>query len=181
VQRDQAQVAGRAQSAARPGDDREFVARAAMANMAGIQLGHLAAERAQRQDVRAFAQRMIDDHLKAQKALADAASGAGVKWPTQLDARHQQLRQRLSSAKGEQFDREYLSAMIDGHREVERQLVERVGEGRDESAPKANVSGEGDEAALASRVDGWAARTLPDVRAHLAQAEEVAGGLESSK
>ena len=85
-----------AQSAAQPTGDHDFVSRAAMSNMAAIQLGHLATKQAQRADVKEFAQTTIEDHLKAQKQLADAASGAGIRWPTKLDDKYRQIEQRLS-------------------------------------------------------------------------------------
>ncbi len=85
-----------AQGAAQPAGDQDFVSRAALFNMAAIQLGHMATKQAQRTDVKEFAQTTIEDHLKAQKQLADAASGAGVRWPTKLDDKYRQIEQRLS-------------------------------------------------------------------------------------
>ena len=71
--------------------EHDFVLQAAMSNMAEIQLGHMATKKAQDAGVKKFAQTMVDDHLKAQQQLADAAYGAGIKWPTQLDERHRQI------------------------------------------------------------------------------------------
>lgn len=153
-----------AQSAAQPAGDLDFVARAAMSNMAAIQLGHLATKKAQSADVKEFAQATIEDHLKAQKQLADAASGAGVKWPTKLDDNYRQIEQRLSKLNNAQFDREYMKAMIDRDRDVEKMLAARAGS-----------AGAGES--LAAKVNQWAATTLPEVRAHLKEAEQVFGQL----
>ena len=114
-----------AQSAAQPTGDHDFVSRAAMSNMAAIQLGHLATKQAQRADVKEFAQTTIEDHLKAQKQLADAASGAGIRWPTKLDDKYRQIEQRLSKLSNDQFDREYMQTMIDRDRDVEKMLAAR--------------------------------------------------------
>ena len=146
--------------------EHDFVSQAAMSNMAEIQLGHLASKKAQHADVKKFAQTMIDGHLKAQQQLADAAYGAGIKWPTKLDEKHRQIQQRLSKVSDEQFDREYMKAMVDGHRDVEKML-----------ATRASVDAGPDEASLAAKVTQWAAKTLPDVRAHLKEAEQVSGEL----
>jgi putative membrane protein len=162
---------GRQQNAVQRAGEHHFVAQAALANMAEIQLGHLAIKKAQQADVKKFAQMMVDDHVKAQKELADAASGAGIQWPTQLDDTHRQLHQRLSTLSNEQFDREYMKAMVDGHRDVEKMLTERVGEGGPAS----------DETSLAGKVNQWAAKTLPAVRAHLERAEQVSGQLAKAK
>jgi len=149
-----------AQGAAQPAGDLDFVARAAMSNMAAIQLGHLATKKAQSADVKQFAQTTIDDHVKAQQQLADAASGAGVQWPKKLDDRYRQVAERLSKLSNDQFDREYMKATIDGHRDAEKMLAGRA-------------STRADEATLAGKVNQWAARTLPDVQTHLKEAEQV--------
>lgn len=147
--------------------EHDFVLHAAMSNMAEIQLGHMATKKAQHPDVKRFAQTMIDDHVKAQQQLADAAYGAGIRWPTKLDETHRQIQQRLSKLSDEQFDREYMKAMVDGHRDVEKMLAARVSTG--EAQP--------DQVSLSAKVNQWAAKTLPDVRAHLKEAEQVYGEL----
>ena len=74
-----------------------------MSNMVAIQLGHLATKKAQHADVKQFAQTTIDDHLKVQQQLADAAYGAGVRWPKKLDESYQQIQQRLSKLSNDQI------------------------------------------------------------------------------
>jgi putative membrane protein len=151
--------------------EHDFVLHAAMSNMAEIQLGHMATKKAQHPDVKRFAQTMIDDHVKAQQQLADAAYGAGIRWPTKLDETHRQIQQRLSKLSDEQFDREYMKAMVDGHRDVEKMLAARVSKG--EAQP--------DQVSLSAKVNQWAAKTLPDVRAHLKEAEQVYGELATGE
>jgi putative membrane protein len=158
-----------AQGAAQPAGDHDFVARAAMSNMAAIQLGHMATKKAQRAEVKEFAQATIEDHLKAQKQLADAASGAGIQWPTRLDDRYRQIEQRLSKLNNDQFDREYVKAMIDRDHDVEKMLTARAG-----------TSG-GNADTLAGKVNQWAAKTLPEVQGHLKEAEQVLGQLGSKE
>ena len=148
--------------------EHDFVSQAAMSNMAAIQLGHLATKKAQHADVKMFAQMTIDENLKAQQQLADAAYGAGIRWPTKLDERHQQIQQRLSKLSDEQFDREYMKAMVDRDRDVEKMLAARV-------------SKDGDQPPLAAKVNQWAAMTLPQIRAHLKEAEQVSGQLEKAE
>jgi putative membrane protein len=158
-------------------DAHDFVLQAAMSNMAEIQLGHMATKKAQDAGVKKFAQTMVDDHLKAQQQLADAAYGAGIKWPTQLDERHRQIQQRLSKLTTEQFDRDYMKAMVDGHRDMEKMLAAR-GDNGGEGVPAPSSGAEKTDApSLAAKVNQWAVRTLPDVRVHLEQAEQVYGAL----
>ena len=158
-------------------DAHDFVLQAAMSNMAEIQLGHMATKKAQDAGVKKFAQTMVDDHLKAQQQLADAAYGAGIKWPTQLDERHRQIQQRLSKLSTEQFDRDYMKAMVDGHRDMEKMLAARGDRGGEGARAPSSSAEKTDEPSLAVKVNKWAAKTLPDVRVHLEQAEQVYGAL----
>ena len=167
-----------AQGAAQPTGDHDFVSQAAMSNMVAIQLGHMATKKAQQAEVQQFAQTTIDDHLKVQQKLADAAYGAGIQWPKKLDERYRQIQQRLSKLSNEQFDREYMKAMIDRHRDVEKMLAARVNNGGSgtDTARTRSISAS-DEPTLAAQVNQWAASTLPEVRAHLKEAEQVFGEL----
>jgi len=149
-----------------PVSEQPFIAQAAMANMAEIQLGHLAVKTSQSQAVKKFAAQIVDDHIKAQNALADAARGEGIQWPKGLDDKHAAIQRQLSTLKGVEFDRLYLKAMIDGHRDVEKALAARAGDtGRATSE-------------LAANVTEWSVNTLPVVRAHLKKADEVSAELE---
>ena len=163
----------------KPVNEREFVSQLAMSNMAAIQLGHLATKKAQHADVKKFAQSTIDDRLKAQQQLADAAYGAGIRWPTKLDEKYRQVQERLSRSSDEQFDREYMKATIDQHRNFEQMLATRANEGSGTARP--TVDGQADGAALAAKVNQWAAMTLPQIRAHLKEAEQVSGQLEKAE
>lgn len=156
------------------GSENSFVSQAALANMAEIQFGHLAVKKAQSAAVKKFGQMMIEDHVKAQQELADAASGVGIQWPKQLDDKHRQIHQRLSSLNGDRFDREYMKTMVDGHRDVETMLAARADAG-------ARPGGDKSDQALAANVNKWVAKTLPTVRAHLKEAEQVQGSLDKGE
>ncbi len=164
----------------KPANEREFVSQLAMSNMAAIQLGHLATKKAQHGDVQKFAKSTIDDRLKAQQQLADAAYGAGIQWPTKLDGKYRQVQERLSRLSDEQFDREYMKATIDQHRDFERMLASRVDTGAS-ADPRPAGDAKSDAAPLAAKVNQWAAATLPEVRAHLKEAEQVSGQLERAE
>ena len=71
-----------------------------------------------------------------------------------------------------------MKAMVDGHRDMEKLLAARGDNGGGEGvrAPSPGA-GKTDEPSLAVKVNQWAARTLPDVRVHLEQAEQVYGAL----
>ncbi len=151
----------------------DFVRKAAAANSAEIQLGQLASQRAQNPDVKQFAQKMVTDHTLALDQLTDAAKGSGLEVSRELDAPHQAIYEKLSGLKGAAFDREYMTAMVNGHQQVESMLAARGG---GTSADSTDVSSDRG-ATAAARLDQWAAKTLPEVRSHLAEARKISDRL----
>jgi putative membrane protein len=122
------------QQASKPLDAREFINHMTIANMAEIQLGKLAADRGMINDVKGFGTRMVDDHTKANQELTQIAKQLGVTPPAQLDQKHRDLHERLSKLQGREFDREYMSAMVQGHQEVLAMLRARTGNQRTSAA-----------------------------------------------
>src|SRR5687768_12501719 len=108
-------------------DDREFVEKMGQVNLAEVKLGQLAAQRASNAQVKQFAGRMVSDHQKANAELKQIASKMAVQIPAELDAKHQELHDRLSKMKGPEFDKEYMQAMVDGHQEVAQELERHAG------------------------------------------------------
>ncbi|MGA7929289.1 MAG: DUF4142 domain-containing protein, partial [Candidatus Sulfotelmatobacter sp.] len=95
--------------------DKKFVREAAEGGMAEVELGKLATERASREEVKKFGQRMVDDHGKAGDQLKEIASSRGIQVPDKLSAKDQMTKDRLSKLSGEQFDRAYMSDMVKDH------------------------------------------------------------------
>lgn len=152
------------------GDTRNFVDAMAVAGMAEVQLGNLAAQRATGADVKAFGQMMVRDHAKANDELKQAASRLKLEPTTQLDKKHQELVTRLSKLNGAAFDREYIAAMVQGHQDVLTQLQAQTRNRSASASGAAHTSGPGaNEEALTQ----WAAKTLPVVEQHLARARQL--------
>jgi len=106
--------------------DRDFVHDVAIANMAEIELGKLAAGRAVNEEVKRFGQMMVDDHTAAAGKLKTVATAHNIPLPTEIDDKHRDLRERLSKLQGAEFDREYMKAMVDGHEGVIDKLESRI-------------------------------------------------------
>jgi len=96
--------------------DRKFIEEAAQGGMAEVQLGQLATQKAQSDQVKQFGQKMVDDHTKANDQLKQIASSKGVTLPTTLDSKSKREMDRLSKLSGAQFDREYMKHMVSDHR-----------------------------------------------------------------
>jgi len=92
-----------------------FVTKAAQAGMAEVELGNVALSKSQNPEIRNFAQRMVTDHGKANAELATIARANGIDVPTQLDAEHQAMVQKMKAKSGAEFDAEYSRHMSMDH------------------------------------------------------------------
>lgn len=99
-------------------DSRGFIDEMAIAGMAEVELGKLATDRASDPDVKAYGRMMVTEHSKANDELKQAAARLNIEPTTQLDRKHRDVRDKLSKARGEDFDREYMAAMLEGHEDV---------------------------------------------------------------
>jgi putative membrane protein len=183
-------------------DAQGFVSDMTIAGLAEVQLGKLATERAASADVKAFGQMMVKDHSEGNESLKQVASQLKIQQPTQVDAKHKALADKLSKLQGAEFDREYINAMVQGHQEVLGKLRARTelkvpapgaaagahpaGEhpagagapGRDiaEAKPPAQKPGAADTTGVGhgeQQLTQWAAKAMPRVQMHLERAKEL--------
>ena len=137
--------------------DRKFVMEAAMGGMAEVELGRLATQKGTSDGVKAFGQRMVDDHSAANADLTTLASGKGMTLPTALDAKHRATMARLSKLSGAAFDRAYSRDMLADH-------VKDVAAFKRQS----KVAHDAD-------LKAFAAAKLPTLEEHLRMARELNG------
>src|SRR5438094_786448 len=101
----------------KPLTDADFTMQVSAADLAEINLGRLAVRQATSEDVKRFAQRMVDDHSKASTemiALVNKKQGLGV--APQMDQKHRELSDRILRLRGADFDRDYMMHMVEDHR-----------------------------------------------------------------
>jgi putative membrane protein len=97
----------------------DFADKAGVANMFEIESSKVALEKASSDDVKTFAQKMVDDHTKAGEAMKTAAdSQGGITVPTELDDAHQQMLDQLNGAAGADFDTLYIQMQTDAHKQA---------------------------------------------------------------
>jgi putative membrane protein len=102
-------------SSGTPPDPKAFVTLASQENMAEVQLGELAMRNTRNPNVHRFAQRMINDHGKANTELVGIAQQENLIVAKQLDPERTALVQDLSSKNGPEFDAAYAKTMEDAH------------------------------------------------------------------
>jgi putative membrane protein len=88
--------------------DRNALTDLAMANMAEIATAKIAIAKSQNPDIKAFAQRMIDDHTKAQAEVVALAKAKGVELPAELSVKYKAKSALLEGLEGEIFNRTYI-------------------------------------------------------------------------
>lgn len=129
--------------------DRKFIDTAAQGGMAEVAMGQLAQQRGSSAQVKAFGERMVTDHGKANDELKRVAGAKGVQLPAVLSAAHQQHANTLAQLSGAEFDRTYMKHMVDDHKKDVSDF--------DKASKSAKDPG----------VKDFAARTLPTLQSHL--------------
>lgn len=142
--------------------DRDFIEDGMRAGIAEIEASKLALQRSQRPEIKAFAQQMIDDHMKTQQQLAVIAKNAGIKAPDGLST-HQKMRMhRLRGTTGERFDKRYIDEYgVNAHEKTIGLIRRTLSETRNDSVRE-----------LASQL-------LPQLEHHIVMATEAQSAVES--
>lgn len=142
--------------------DQTFLKEAAEGGLAEVELGQLAVEKSSNEDVKRFAQLMVEDHGKANEDLKQLATQKGVSLPSEPTAKQKAKKEQLSKLSGDEFDRAYMSDMLKDHKADIAAFEKESDSGND------------------SDIKRFASQALPTLRAHLKQAESVTGKIEQA-
>ncbi|KAB0838977.1 DUF4142 domain-containing protein, partial [Cronobacter sakazakii] len=80
----------------------------AQADINEVAAAKIALEKAQNSDVKAFAQKMVDDHSAALSKVQAVAQQKGVTLPTEPDAEHKAMAAKLEKESGDALDKQYM-------------------------------------------------------------------------
>jgi putative membrane protein len=124
-------------------------------NLLEIRLGQLAEKKTSNAEVKQFGQRMVTDHTKLEDQWTSVASKNGLAFKPGLGRMHERKINRLEKVSGKDFDRSYMTTMIQQHQDEVDYLQN---EGRSaQSAP----------------VRDLVTSSLPTLQEHLTQAREI--------
>lgn len=136
--------------------DQKMLKTMAINNMVEIEAARMAQGKTQSEQVRTFAQRMIDDHTKALEDVRQLAQAKGVTLPTEVDRVNKRKAERLAALSGDAFDRAYMAqAGVADHKKNHALLEQAQTRAKDPD------------------LKALAARTLPIVGQHLNSAQEL--------
>ena len=136
--------------------DQKMIKDMAMANLSEIEAARMAQGKTQSEQVKNFAQQMIDDHTKALGDVQQLAQAKGVALPTEPDRKHKRMAQRLAALSGDAFDRAYMDqAGVADHKKTHGLLQKAQSKAKDPD------------------LKALAARTMPIVDQHLNSAQQL--------
>ena len=143
--------------------DERMLKQIAEANLAEISAGKMAQDKAQSDEVKSFAKKMVDDHTKALDDLKQLAQSKGVTLPSEPDKQHMAMEKKLQALSGEKFDKQYLQQAGDrAHKETHR-LLQRASSRAEDSDLK-----------------NYASKVIATVESHQQMAKDTSRNLKST-
>lgn len=139
-----------------PSADKTFAQKAVPDGMFEVEAGKVAAQKGTSEDVKAFGQRMVDDHTKVNNELMQIVESKGLKLPKKLDSKGKAQLSKLSKLSGADFDKEYMTLMVKAHQGAVKLFSNEADKGKD------------------PELKAFAAKTLPILQDHLKMAQETA-------
>ncbi|WP_439881028.1 DUF4142 domain-containing protein [Pontibacter sp. MBLB2868] len=136
-------------------DMSEFMTKAASGGMMEVELGKLAQEKGQMQEVKDFGQMMVTDHSAANEKLKALAAQKNIVLPDSMGEEHMDHVQELRNMTGADFDKAYISLMVDDHQKDIDMFEDAANDLED------------------PEVKSFASNTVPTLRKHLDRAKEV--------
>jgi putative membrane protein len=140
--------------------DGAFVEKAHSAGLAEVKAGEMALQKASDAKVKTFAQRMIDDHAKANRELEALAARKGWILAQSVDEKCQKELDRLAGATAQEFDQLYVQGQVKAHEEAVKLFERESRDGQDND------------------LKSWATKTVPTLRDHLQLAKEASRAKE---
>jgi len=148
------------------GDDaisaKEFVKKAGEGGATEVEMGKLGAAKATDPEVKAYAQKMVADHTKANKELMAVAKAEGLEVPTEPGLMHKGMKEKLERQKADgDFNEDFMEQMVKDH-EKNVELFQRAA----------------NDTTLDPQIRALAKKTLPTLEQHLADARRLEAKLD---
>jgi predicted outer membrane protein len=160
-------------------DPAVFLANLYQDGLAEIQLSTLALQQASDAGVRAYAQRMIDDHTRANQQIAQLAQANGIDLPDEPTADQRALSEDLALMQEADFDKAYMNHNVLAH-EIAIAQTRVHAEGGSDGEGEGGTAGAGATGGANAEIMALAGTLLPELEAHLESANTLYEGLTPS-
>jgi putative membrane protein len=121
--------------------DRMFVKSAMQGSVAEVQLGQLTLQKSNNDQVKQFAQHMIDDHTKLNEQMKPVAQQLGVDVPTQVSKKDSKVINKLQALSGPAYDQAYIKDMVKDHKDDLSEFQAEASSGQDQTVKDAAAQG----------------------------------------
>jgi putative membrane protein len=118
--------AGAAGTMGGPAADKAFVKKALGGSMAEVEMGKLALQKSNNDQVKQFAQKMVDDHGKMIEQMKPAADAMGVKVPDQPPSGEMKKMEKMKNLSGDAFDQAYVKDMVADHKKDSKEFKQEA-------------------------------------------------------
>jgi putative membrane protein len=135
--------------------DADFIRKAAEGNIEEIQTAHIALQRTQDAQIRAFADKLANDHGNANSQLRQIANAKGVEVQTTLSSANDRENRRLLDKAPGKFDHEIVEHWVKDHKKDIKEYETAARKSKD------------------PQVKQYATSQLPILREHLTRAEAL--------
>ncbi len=143
--------------------DSKFMMMAATGGKNEISLSEQVLSKSSNEDIKKYAQTMIDDHTKAGDELKEVAMSKNVILPTEPDAKHKAAAAKMSLMSGDTLDKEYIKMMVKDHEKTVAMFQKEINSGKGADAK------------------AFAEKTLPAIQGHLEMARSMMNGMTNGK
>ncbi len=112
--------------------DQRILTSLAQANVNEVAAGNIALQKATSPEVKSFAQKMVDDHTKGLQEVQQVAQAKNVTLPTEPDAKHKKMADRLNALSGAEFDKSYVAnAGVNDHKAAHKLVTDAQEKAKD--------------------------------------------------
>ena len=141
--------------------DQHFMTEEIQGDLAEVNMGKLAQQKGQSDNVKQFGQMLEQDHAAHLQKAQQVASQNGLKAPTEPNAMQQSMYQKLSSMSGAKFDAAFARDMVRDHEK--------------------DIGAYRKEAQSGSPLADFAKETVPTLEKHLQSAEALTSNRSAKK
>jgi putative membrane protein len=121
--------------------DKIFVKKAMQGSIAQVQLGQLTLQKSSNDQVKKFAQKMIDDHTKLNEQMKPVAQQLRVDIPTEVSKKDKSLIGKMQTLSGPAYDQAYIKDMVKDHKQDLNEFQMEASNGHDPSVKDAAMQG----------------------------------------
>ena len=106
--------------------DKIFLRKSTESGIAKVAMAKLAADHSSNEDIKALGSKLVTDHTQLSTEMKPIADSMGIRLPKDMNKIDKVEYEKLASLSGDDFDREFITAMVRDHRRDFREAREEL-------------------------------------------------------